>query len=198
MKRKGPAPMIEGTTIRLETPEDIEKWIAERKARWPSAKRIAEKVRTKSRYPLMDRKKRRKQPSKGERCLHGGAKVDEEEVEDWEEDRMIQQLKLKIGAERRSREILIPPDVGEGEVARAPGVDGEARGTERVPGMTLRIELKAQQQHCPVLLLRKVPLLSLQPRAGPGCLAWRTTAQAWRRTRIHRVVSRRAQSHHPT
>lgn len=39
-----PPPPIEGTNITLNTPEDIEKWIAERKARWPSAKRVAEKV----------------------------------------------------------------------------------------------------------------------------------------------------------
>ncbi|WVR05701.1 hypothetical protein IAU60_002725 [Kwoniella sp. DSM 27419] len=42
-KRKGPPLPIQGTNITLETPEDIERWIAERKARWPSAKRIQEK-----------------------------------------------------------------------------------------------------------------------------------------------------------
>lgn len=36
--------MIQGTGITLQTEEDIAKWIAERKARWPSAKRVAEKV----------------------------------------------------------------------------------------------------------------------------------------------------------
>lgn len=35
---------IEGTGITLETDEDIAKWIAERKAKWPSAKRQAEKA----------------------------------------------------------------------------------------------------------------------------------------------------------
>lgn len=28
----------------LQTDEDIAKWIAERKAKWPSSKRVAEKV----------------------------------------------------------------------------------------------------------------------------------------------------------
>ncbi|ORX34159.1 nuclear fragile X mental retardation-interacting protein 1-domain-containing protein [Kockovaella imperatae] len=42
-KRRGPAPVIEGTTITLQTDEDIAKWIAERKAKWPSARRVAEK-----------------------------------------------------------------------------------------------------------------------------------------------------------
>ncbi|WVQ85281.1 hypothetical protein IAT38_007446 [Cryptococcus sp. DSM 104549] len=42
-KRKGPLPPIQGTNITLNTPEDIEKWIAERKARWPSSKRMQEK-----------------------------------------------------------------------------------------------------------------------------------------------------------
>jgi hypothetical protein len=36
--------MIQGTGITLQTEEDIAKWIAERKAKWPSAKRVAEKV----------------------------------------------------------------------------------------------------------------------------------------------------------
>ncbi|OXG34850.1 hypothetical protein C359_06307 [Cryptococcus neoformans Bt120] len=42
-KRKGPLPPIQGTNITLNTPEDIEKWIAERKSRWPTAKRVQEK-----------------------------------------------------------------------------------------------------------------------------------------------------------
>ncbi|WVQ71103.1 hypothetical protein IAR50_000628 [Cryptococcus sp. DSM 104548] len=42
-RQKGPLPPIQGTSITLNTPEDIEKWIAERKARWPSAKRVQEK-----------------------------------------------------------------------------------------------------------------------------------------------------------
>ncbi|OCF45273.1 hypothetical protein I317_00795 [Kwoniella heveanensis CBS 569] len=42
-RRKGPPPPIQGTSITLNTPEDIEKWIAERKAKWPSAKRVQEK-----------------------------------------------------------------------------------------------------------------------------------------------------------
>ncbi|WWC96792.1 hypothetical protein V866_003666 [Kwoniella sp. B9012] len=42
-RRKGPPPPIQGTNITLNTPEEIEKWIAERKAKWPSAKRIQEK-----------------------------------------------------------------------------------------------------------------------------------------------------------
>ncbi|WVN85609.1 uncharacterized protein L203_100758 [Cryptococcus depauperatus CBS 7841] len=41
--RKGPLPPIQGTNIILNTPEDIEKWIAERKARWPTSKRMQEK-----------------------------------------------------------------------------------------------------------------------------------------------------------
>ena len=39
-----PAPVIQGIGIVLQTDEDIAKWIAERKAKWPSAKRVAEKV----------------------------------------------------------------------------------------------------------------------------------------------------------
>ncbi|EIW72721.1 hypothetical protein TREMEDRAFT_67022 [Tremella mesenterica DSM 1558] len=42
-KRNGPNPVIQGTNITLETQEDIEKWIAERKNKWPSAQRVAEK-----------------------------------------------------------------------------------------------------------------------------------------------------------
>ncbi|WWD05564.1 hypothetical protein V865_003644 [Kwoniella europaea PYCC6329] len=42
-RRKGPPPPIQGTNITLNTPEEIEKWIAERKAKWPSAKRVQEK-----------------------------------------------------------------------------------------------------------------------------------------------------------
>ncbi|GAO47237.1 hypothetical protein SAICODRAFT_8793 [Saitoella complicata NRRL Y-17804] len=34
---------IPGTTISLDTPEDIAAWIAERKKKWPSASRVAEK-----------------------------------------------------------------------------------------------------------------------------------------------------------
>jgi hypothetical protein len=40
-----PPPPIEGTGIVLQTDEDIAKWIAERKSKWPSAKRLAERVR---------------------------------------------------------------------------------------------------------------------------------------------------------
>ncbi|KAJ9118666.1 hypothetical protein QFC22_003886 [Naganishia vaughanmartiniae] len=39
----GPAPPIPGTSIRLETEEDIAKWIAQRRARWPTASRVEEK-----------------------------------------------------------------------------------------------------------------------------------------------------------
>lgn len=39
-----PAPTIEGTGITLQTDEDIAKWVAERKSKWPSSKRLAEKV----------------------------------------------------------------------------------------------------------------------------------------------------------
>ncbi|WWC60467.1 uncharacterized protein I303_103040 [Kwoniella dejecticola CBS 10117] len=42
-RRKGPLPPIQGTNITLNTPEEIEKWIAERKAKWPSKQRIKEK-----------------------------------------------------------------------------------------------------------------------------------------------------------
>jgi hypothetical protein len=40
-----PPPPIEGTGIVLQTDEDIAKWIAERKSKWPSAERLAERVR---------------------------------------------------------------------------------------------------------------------------------------------------------
>lgn len=43
-KLGSPLPPIQGTNITLNTPEDIEKWIAERKSRWPTAKRVQEKV----------------------------------------------------------------------------------------------------------------------------------------------------------
>jgi hypothetical protein len=36
--------MIEGTSIKLDTPEAIEAWIAERKAKWPTHKVIQDKV----------------------------------------------------------------------------------------------------------------------------------------------------------
>jgi hypothetical protein len=36
--------MIEGTSIKLDTPEAIEAWIAERKAKWPTQKVIQDKV----------------------------------------------------------------------------------------------------------------------------------------------------------
>ena len=39
-----PRPAIPGTSIRLETEEDIARWIAERKARWPTSSRVAQKV----------------------------------------------------------------------------------------------------------------------------------------------------------
>ncbi|KAK8865733.1 hypothetical protein IAR55_000879 [Kwoniella newhampshirensis] len=42
--RKGPLPPIQGTNITLDTPEQIEKWIAERKAKWPSSRRMQEKA----------------------------------------------------------------------------------------------------------------------------------------------------------
>lgn len=35
-----PPPRIQGTTISLDTPEDIAKWIAERKKRWPTAANV--------------------------------------------------------------------------------------------------------------------------------------------------------------
>ncbi|KAJ9100757.1 hypothetical protein QFC19_005496 [Naganishia cerealis] len=43
LKGGGPAPPIPGTSIRLETEEDIAKWIAQRRARWPTAARVEEK-----------------------------------------------------------------------------------------------------------------------------------------------------------
>ena len=36
---------IPGTGISLNTPDAIEAWIAERKKNWPTAERVAEKVR---------------------------------------------------------------------------------------------------------------------------------------------------------
>jgi len=39
-----PIPVL-GTNVRLDTPEDIAAWIAERKRRWPTAARVAEKKR---------------------------------------------------------------------------------------------------------------------------------------------------------
>jgi hypothetical protein len=41
---RSPAPPIPGTSIRLETEEDIAKWIAQRRARWPTAARVEERV----------------------------------------------------------------------------------------------------------------------------------------------------------
>lgn len=41
-----PRPAIPGTSIVLETDEDIARWIAERKARWPTSSRIAQKVQS--------------------------------------------------------------------------------------------------------------------------------------------------------
>lgn len=41
----GRAPMIPGTGIRLETDEDVAKWIAERKKKFPTKERAKEKVR---------------------------------------------------------------------------------------------------------------------------------------------------------
>ena len=42
--RRRPVPIL-GTSITLDTAEDIEAWIAERKQRWPSVARVAEKKR---------------------------------------------------------------------------------------------------------------------------------------------------------
>ncbi|KAH9984671.1 nuclear fragile X mental retardation-interacting protein 1-domain-containing protein [Russula compacta] len=42
---KGKLIPILGTNVRLDTPEDIAAWIAERKRRWPTAARVAEKKR---------------------------------------------------------------------------------------------------------------------------------------------------------
>ncbi|ORY28620.1 hypothetical protein BCR39DRAFT_199676 [Naematelia encephala] len=42
-KINGPAPTIQGTGIRLETEEDISKWIEERRSKWPTQQRLAEK-----------------------------------------------------------------------------------------------------------------------------------------------------------
>ncbi|KAI0068341.1 hypothetical protein BV25DRAFT_1818736 [Artomyces pyxidatus] len=42
---KGKPIPIQGTGIRLDTPADIEQWIAERKRRWPTAARVDEKRR---------------------------------------------------------------------------------------------------------------------------------------------------------
>lgn len=36
---------ILGTNISLDTPEDVEAWIKERKAKWPTAERVKQKVR---------------------------------------------------------------------------------------------------------------------------------------------------------
>lgn len=45
LKSKGSGVVaIEGTGIRLETEEDIAAWIAERKKKWPTRERVAEKV----------------------------------------------------------------------------------------------------------------------------------------------------------
>lgn len=41
----GVAPTIQGTGIKLETEEEIAKWIEERKRKWPTKKRAEEKVR---------------------------------------------------------------------------------------------------------------------------------------------------------
>lgn len=37
-------PRIQGTSITLQTEEEIQEWIAQRKARWPTAGRVAQKV----------------------------------------------------------------------------------------------------------------------------------------------------------
>ncbi|KAJ7925869.1 nuclear fragile X mental retardation-interacting protein 1-domain-containing protein [Mycena leptocephala] len=42
---KGKPIPIQGTTIMLDSPEEVEAWIAERKRRWPSAPRVEEKKR---------------------------------------------------------------------------------------------------------------------------------------------------------
>ncbi|KAL7421022.1 hypothetical protein Q5752_003906 [Cryptotrichosporon argae] len=43
-RSSGQRPAIQGTNVTLNTDEDIAKWVAERKARWPSTKRIADKA----------------------------------------------------------------------------------------------------------------------------------------------------------
>ncbi|KAF7347760.1 NUFIP1 domain-containing protein [Mycena venus] len=42
---KGKPIPIQGTTVILDSPEQVEAWIAERKKRWPSAPRVEEKKR---------------------------------------------------------------------------------------------------------------------------------------------------------
>ncbi|KAJ7181746.1 nuclear fragile X mental retardation-interacting protein 1-domain-containing protein [Mycena crocata] len=42
---KGKPIPIQGTTIMLDSPEEVEAWVAERKRRWPSAPRVEEKKR---------------------------------------------------------------------------------------------------------------------------------------------------------
>ncbi|KAI0271377.1 hypothetical protein BC834DRAFT_966866 [Gloeopeniophorella convolvens] len=42
---KGKPVPIQGTSARLDTPEDLAAWLAERRARWPTAARVAEKKR---------------------------------------------------------------------------------------------------------------------------------------------------------
>jgi hypothetical protein len=44
LKKNGIKPMIQGTGILLESEEDIAKWIAERKRKWPTRGRVEEKV----------------------------------------------------------------------------------------------------------------------------------------------------------
>lgn len=61
LKAKGGAIAIEGTGIKLETEEDIAAWIAERKKKWPTRQRVAEKVSCFSGYAA-DRRSRRMRP----------------------------------------------------------------------------------------------------------------------------------------
>ena len=97
--------MIEGTNISLQTEEDIAKWIDERKSKWPSSKRVAQRVSmliwSIGEYAeLSSRRKNDEQLLPVEIYPNG------EEVEGGVEvvcldEEMISQLKLKIGDVRQ-------------------------------------------------------------------------------------------------
>ncbi|WWC68473.1 uncharacterized protein I206_102402 [Kwoniella pini CBS 10737] len=97
-RRKGPLPPIQGTTITLNTPEEIEKWIAERKAKWPSRKRISEKEDERAAAIA-----RGEVPARGQRK---GKKMDAASLaEEWGKEVIPQALREGRGgrAERGSR-----------------------------------------------------------------------------------------------
>lgn len=181
----GRAPMIPGTGIRLETDEDVAKWIAERKKKFPTKERAKEKVgpRASAIARIADiRRRKTRRPSRGARIRARSGR--------WTLLLPLRSGDASLSSDRRWSGPRPSEDVAEDE-EEGRSVEGAEDGEEGLaPSSRTRPPRAIRQVTVPVVLRAIPPTRTLIPTPKSTERCQNSLRSSLRRKRTQRRSSR--------